>query len=84
MLRLLLADKRVDPTLERSDGVSPLFVAARNGYEEAVAVLLPTEAAGLKTFCHIQKFSNGQTPTTIARERGHKAVTKALEAACAK
>ena len=72
MVKLLLAKDDVDPDSKDDDGLTPLSWAAWSGYEHwSVAA------------CHRERRSRlrnnrGQTPLSLAAERGHEVVVKLL------
>ena len=73
VVRLLLADDRVDPdSKDKYGGETPLSRAARNGHEAVVKLLLE-KGADLES-----KEKYDRTPLSRAAENGHEAVVKLL------
>lgn len=70
MVRLLLADERVDPS---ADNNAALRLAARNGHLEAVKLLLADERVELASD------KNAEYASYLALINGHMEVVKLLE-----
>ncbi|RYP27804.1 hypothetical protein DL767_007516 [Monosporascus sp. MG133] len=73
VVKLLLADNRVDPNFKDRNGRTPLSVAAMRGHEAAVKLLLANSrvSPGFKDI-------HGQTPLLLAARNGHETVVKLL------
>ncbi|KAF4436471.1 rna binding protein [Fusarium austroafricanum] len=72
IVKMLLADKRVDVNCTTALDETPLFYAAESGHDAIVELLLQTEKVNLFYL------SKGNHPLTIASWAGHTAVVKLL------
>ena len=72
MVKLLL-EKGADPNFDDEEGRTPLWWAAKNGYEAVVELLLEKDAG--PSF----EDEGGRTPLHRAAQNGHETVMKLLE-----
>jgi ankyrin repeat protein len=73
-VKLLLERTDVNPEMADCWGRSPLSLAAENGHERVVKILLEQEGVGPNTV----DIKYGQTPLSWAAEKGHEAVVEML------
>ena len=72
MVEILLRRSEVDPNQPDNEGETPLWCAARNGYEGVVKILVA------RGDLDPHKSANGQTPLSCAADNGHLEVVKVL------
>ncbi|KAF7182640.1 hypothetical protein CNMCM7691_002301 [Aspergillus felis] len=73
VVKLLLANEKVDVNSRDTYGLTALSLAAENGHEAVVKLLLDTGKVDVNS-----RDSNGRTPLSLAAESGHEAVVKLL------